>query len=240
MGWPAELSDKVYSNRGNPLVLEQVPTNITRVLDLGCGAGDNARQLHARGIQVDAVTLSNKEAALAVRFCRNVFVHDLERGLPAAVTDSYPICICSHVLEHLRTPQRLLEQIRPLLAPQTGKLIIALPNLLMWRYRLRLMFGRFEYEPTGVMDATHVRWFTYRSARELFRQTGYVVLRETGEGSFPLAALRRILPRSVPIMIDDAAVRLFPELFALQMVFTLGVAQDSEGSNRSDSLPPES
>jgi 2-polyprenyl-3-methyl-5-hydroxy-6-metoxy-1,4-benzoquinol methylase len=71
---------------------------------------------------------------------------------------------CCHVLEHLRWPERLLIALKPLLTPRSGQLLVALPNVLFYKNRVRLLCGQFEYADSGIMDASHFRWLTHLSA----------------------------------------------------------------------------
>src|SRR5215212_8803208 len=113
------VDSKVYSSFLNPPVLALVPTTAKKVLDLGCGTGEHAMYLKQRGTLVDGVTLSASEARIAEKHCRKVYVYDLEEGLPNLSGEVYDCVICSHVLEHIRYPSKLLHDIRPILS-ETG------------------------------------------------------------------------------------------------------------------------
>lgn len=221
--FPAGSVDhKRYENRGNPLLLTLLPNTATRVLDIGCGAGDNARLLTAMGLSVDGVTLSEAEATTARQVCGSVFVHDLETGLPPDLNKTYDAVICSHVLEHLRWPDRLLKEVREVLQPSQGVLLVALPNVLFYKNRWRFLTGHFDYEESGLMDASHFRWFTYASSRRLVESAGFEVLSQSGEGSFPLPLVRKLLPRRVVTAVDKTATFGLPGLFAYQLLLCAG------------------
>src|SRR4051812_34268990 len=111
------VAHKTYGGNTNAAVLDAVPRSARRLLDLGCGAGGNAGALAARGAVVDGVTLSEGEAEDARRVCRQVWVHNLETGLPTDATGPYDCCICSHVLEHICFPEALLAGVRDVLTP---------------------------------------------------------------------------------------------------------------------------
>lgn len=216
--FPAGSVDhKRYENQGNPSLLALLPETATRILDIGCGAGDNARLLAATGRSVDGITLSESEAITARQVCGNVLVHDLESGLPQ-VTNTYDAVVCSHVLEHLRWPDRLLRELRELLRQSEGVLLVALPNVLFYKNRWRLMNGHFDYEESGLMDASHFRWFTYASSRRLLESGGFEVLRHSCEGSFPLPFVRRFVSRQITAAVDAGATRLLPGLFGYQLL----------------------
>lgn len=212
------VSQKIYQNEGNRLVTDCVTFEDRAILDLGCGAGDNARVLAAEGRFIDGVTLSAEEASLASKTMRQVEVHDLEAGLPKSLHGPYDVVIASHVLEHICYPEALLKDVRDALSPN-GRLIVVLPNLLMFKYRLRLLMGFFVYETGGIMDNTHFRWYTFDSAAKMLQMSGFRVCKAFAEGHLPLGGLRRLLPSSWARMLDQKACHLFPGLFGAQLVY---------------------
>jgi SAM-dependent methyltransferase len=217
--FPAGSVDrKRYANRGNPPLLAMVPHDARCILDIGCGAGDNARLLVASGRSVDGITLSEGEAATAREVCGSVFVHDLETGLPANLTSTYDAVICSHVLEHLRWPDRFLREVCERLRPQRGVLLVALPNVLFYKNRWRILTGHFDYEESGLMDASHFRWFTYESSRRLLVEAGFEVQSHSSEGSFPLPLVRRVIHAHVASGLDKLAAAALPGLFGYQFL----------------------
>ena len=79
------------------------------------------------------------------------------------------------VLEHLVDPWKVLRGMHPLLSP-AGRVLISVPNIAHWTARLNLLLGRFDYTDGYLMDRTHLRWFTRRTAKEMALQTGYRVM----------------------------------------------------------------
>lgn len=223
------VSKKVYQNAGNPDVLVRVPDDAKHILDVGCGAGDNARQLIRSDRKITGITLSEDEAEMARSFCDRVVVANAESGLPNDVSDVDAV-ICSHVLEHICFPEKLLKDVRSALNPG-GVLIVALPNVMVYRYRLRLMLGRFDYEPHGIMDNTHFRWYTFQSAQTMLRGNGFAVKSAEAQGAFPLWPMRRLLPNAVAESVDRLACKAAPGLFGSQMVFTATVSNGKSNAN---------
>ena len=189
------------------------------MLDLGCGAGDNARRLSARGCEVDGVTLNKDEARQARPGCRRVWIWNLEKGLPQGLRKSYDLVVCSHVLEHLRQPDSLVRVLSRRLVQPGGLLLVALPNPFFYKNRWHLLRGRCRYEKTGLMDSTHLRWFTFQTGRELLEECGFRVCSATVEGSFPQGPWRKILPPKITRAIDHAAGKTWPGLFGWQMIY---------------------
>lgn len=87
----------------------------------------------------------------------------------------YGVVLASAVLEHLKDPETALQRIRKVLKPK-GILVVTLPNIAHWRMRLNLLLGRFEYEDYGLLDRTHLRFFTYNTALKLVRRAGFKVV----------------------------------------------------------------
>jgi SAM-dependent methyltransferase len=213
-----DLRERVYDNSGNEALLALAPPGPGRALDCGCGAGANARLLRARGFEVTGITLSPGECELAAPHCAHVLLADLEGPLPEMVGGAYDLVVLSHVLEHLRHPERLLAALKPRLRPD-GSLLVALPNPLFYPIRLRVLFGRCDYEPGGILDGTHLRFFSFASAAKLLEQSGFRVVEARADGGFPLWRIRKLLPPWTVSRIDAAASRWRPSLFGRQLLY---------------------
>ena len=195
----------MYSNMGNPAVLKLVPADTRlKILDIGCGAGDNASILKSRGYELDGITASAEEFRVAEKYFNRVFIHNLELGLPSECTGIYDVIIMSHVLEHIAYPQKLLLDIQKIILP-TSVLIIALPNLLHYRSRIKLLMGNFNYQDSGVWDETHLRWYTWRSSKALFEQLGYNIIHQDVGGELPFG---RIMRKIIPFSFNQALFKL--------------------------------
>jgi SAM-dependent methyltransferase len=218
-----DLRDRIYDNAGNAPLLALAPDGPGRALDCGCGAGANARLLRARGFEVTGITMSEGERERAATHCARVLLADLEQDLPEDVGSGYDLVVLSHVLEHLREPARLLEAVGRRLRPG-GTLLVALPNPLYYPIRLRLLLGRFEYEAGGILDDTHLRFYSFAAAARLLERSGFRVTFAGAEGGFPLSGLRRLLPASAVARIDAAACRWRPGLFGCQLLYRARVA----------------
>jgi 2-polyprenyl-3-methyl-5-hydroxy-6-metoxy-1,4-benzoquinol methylase len=208
----------VYQNAGNPPILDLLPRRPGRVLDCGCGAGDNARLLKARGARVTGITISPAEAELARAHCEQVHIADLELGIPAVVSGPFDAVLMSHVLEHLRCPEAVLESVKRVLAPE-GVVAVALPNTLVYPNRLKLLLGSFTYQSSGIMDSTHVRFYTFATGARLLEANGFHIVRRRADGAFPLWRLRAWLPASLVAKVNRIACALWPGLFGFQSVY---------------------
>ena len=86
----------------------------------------------------------------------------------------FDVVLFADVVEHLQNPFAALEAARKVLRP-AGQVVLSVPNVAHWSVRLELLRGRFDYQPFGIMDATHLRWFTHRSLTNLLVDAGFIV-----------------------------------------------------------------
>jgi len=162
-----------------PGVQALVPVSARRILDLGCAAGELGAALKARqGAEVVGVELSSDYAADARRRLDRVECGDVATVLADPTIDlgHFDCVIAADVLEHLVDPWSALRDAVVLLAPG-GHAVVSLPNvqylLVLWQLIRR---GSWPREPAGLFDATHLRWFTLRDARELLEGAGLDVM----------------------------------------------------------------
>lgn len=193
-----------------------------RILDVGTAAGYLGAELRRRGFsRIAGVEIDPALAAVARPWYDELVISDVERdGLPWPA-GSFDIILCADILEHLREPAEVLRRLMALSKPG-GWILVSLPNIAHWSVRLSLLFGSFQYAPSGLLDRGHLRFFTRRSARELLRGAGLTIQRELAtplpiahwcSGS-PWAPVWRALER-----LDWSLARLRPTLFAYQFVF---------------------
>ena len=215
--------DRVYSNQGNRDLLALRPEGAREILDVGCGAGDNAEILKRACVdcRVTGITYSIAESRIARPRLDECYVVDIEHTVPEAlVPESFDLVLFSHVLEHLREPAAVLARYSELLRPG-GVILIAVPNIACWRIRLQLLRGDFEYQTSGHMDDTHLRFFTYFTvASYLLSKSPRLSIDTCGaSGSVPLWVMRRVpLLRQAAEAIDRWGVARWPNLFGGQVL----------------------
>ena len=184
-------------------VLASLVTPGSRVLDLGTGSGALGKHLreHA-GCTVDGVTINEQEAAIARPHYRRIEVANLEQPqwTCAFSGEQYDFIVCADVLEHLSRPAIALQACRELLAAG-GQLLISVPNAAYCGLVAELLHGDFTYRDEGLLDRTHLRFFTRRSLAQFLAEQGWTVDRVEAidrpltESEFKLAFDR--LPPSV-------------------------------------------
>lgn len=202
------------------LLMNWVPVGAS-VLDVGAGSGTFA-QLIKRERQADVTCIEPDARRSETARSRglNVFTGNVEE-FGATATRTYDVAVLADVIEHLMYAAPILKSIRPLLGKQ-GHLIVSVPNAAHWTIRTALMRGRFDYDVTGLMDATHLRWYTLESLRRLLTASGYVVENQAGSMGAMLAPYTRapwtFLPQRYRFGVLRRLIRFYPGVFALQHV----------------------
>ncbi|MGZ6574161.1 MAG: methyltransferase domain-containing protein [Solirubrobacteraceae bacterium] len=139
-----------------------------RVLELGPSSGHMSRVLRDRGCSVVGIELDSEAATDAARYCERMIVGDLDTvDLDGELgSDRFDVIVAADVLEHLKDPLAVVRKLRDFLAPE-GFFVISLPNIAHGSVRLAPLQGRFQYQRTGLLDHTHLRFFTRESIGEL-------------------------------------------------------------------------
>jgi glycosyltransferase involved in cell wall biosynthesis len=206
-------------------LVTHIATRPTGVLvDLGCSDGTLTSEFKKQGHHVIGVDLSH-HAGIDENV--DAFIQcNLDDGLPGGLPDNIDIVVCADVLEHVRNPQAILEQLSSKMN-RGGVVIASIPNFGHWYPRIRTALGLFDYDRRGILDDTHVRFFTRRSFERTARAAGYNVKR-IGYTGLPLdiasrggsGTLLSILLKPLGI-IDHVLVKARPQLFAYQFLYEL-------------------
>jgi 2-polyprenyl-3-methyl-5-hydroxy-6-metoxy-1,4-benzoquinol methylase len=176
------------------------------------------------GNQVVGVDLINSPAHAAEM--KEFIQSDLDDGFPAALSERlkpyrFDRIMLQDILEHVRNPKQIMRDCAALLA-DNGQVLISIPNVANVTIRAALLFGRFEYSERGILDKTHVRFFTRASARRFIVQCGYEIVEQRAtvmpiELALGLQAanpMMRIANRMLAI-----ATSIFPSLFGYQLLY---------------------
>ncbi len=150
-----------------------------RVVDFGCATGYFAKLLAEQECEVVGVELNSEAAKVANKYCEDVIVADLDREKVEDILGSqkFDVATFGDILEHLKDPWSLLKSIKDILNPD-GFIVASIPNIAHGSVRLALLEGKFEYQDMGLLDNTHLRFFTHSSVIQLFKDTGYCVQAE--------------------------------------------------------------
>lgn len=133
----------------------------TKVLDVGCSSGYFAEALrNEKGCIVDGIEIDEQDAKIAQKYCRNVYVANAEQtDFVKLVDDRYDYIIFADVLEHLIDPSKVLKNVSKVLN-KNGSILFSIPNMAHSSVRMQLLQGNFDYEEEGLLDRTHLHFYT--------------------------------------------------------------------------------
>jgi 2-polyprenyl-3-methyl-5-hydroxy-6-metoxy-1,4-benzoquinol methylase len=185
------------------------------VLDVGCGGGFVAERLKSQGCQITGI--DNDEVLLrrAQTVCSEVIRHDLEAVDTLVVSKRFDVVVMADILEHLRAPEKLLAKAKSWLRPN-GFVVISIPNVAHVSVRGKLLLGHFDYTTYGILDQTHLRFFTRRTFASFLDASGYKITDSIAVGRFPI--LSRFEGSMWFRRLEAAAAARWPNGFAFQFV----------------------
>ncbi|MFN3412946.1 MAG: class I SAM-dependent methyltransferase [Thermoanaerobaculum sp.] len=208
---------KDFPHSSHRWLLERVGNPPMRILDVGTWNGFLGRELASQGHELFGIEKDPIQAQRAGAFYRELLVADLET-LPPLPGAPFDVILCGDVLEHLREPQGGLKYLVSFLRPE-GRLLLTVPNVAFIGCRVSLLFGAFEYRDRGILDRTHLRFFTKASLLRLLREAG---LKVEGVHGLP-PPLPLVFPRSARWPLRALfeclalAAQLWPTLWAYQL-----------------------
>lgn len=165
-----------YYNQVKLFLLPMVPDGPNVVLDIGCGAGRFGQKLIElnKAIELVGVEIFEPAAKEAMKSYRVVHTGDIEE-LYLKYNNYFDVIICGDVLEHMKEPEKLLQRIRTWLK-KDGRIICSVPNVRYWRIWRDLIFrGVWDYSEEGILDRTHLRFFTSKSFKKILCDASFVV-----------------------------------------------------------------
>lgn len=172
-----------YYTNVNPTLFEAIPKNSGRILEIGCGAGALGKKYIETvnpGCEYWGVEYVPAAATEARKNIRNVINGSIEDDavIDRIPEDSFDVLIFGDVLEHLREPWDVLRKLSGKM--RAGGICLAcIPNTQHWSILMNLMNGSWEYQDSGLMDRTHLRFFTRKSMIDLFNNNGWQVTSQT-------------------------------------------------------------
>ena len=186
-----------------------------RILDLGCSSGLLSERLRDMGHHVTGVDLNEIEGVHGRTDA--FFKADLNDGIPEEVGGDFDLVLMADVLEHLVNPRALVRQVRTVLSPE-GTAIFCVPNIAHWYPRFRSTLGMFDYDQRGILDSTHLRFFTRRSIRRMIERQGFAIRRLEAVG-LPLDALGVGGAKGYWLrMADLVLLNTWPTMFGYQFI----------------------
>ncbi len=222
-GSPGFADLRYHRTIGTPLqgkyevVAGRIPSG-SSVLEIGCHTGYLSHALISAGHSVSGVELDAGAAEVARNSGVRVICGDIENpSVLRSVGTNFDVVLLMDVLEHLRDPVLALRNLRTLLRPG-GRALITGPNVAYWAVRKDLMLGRWRYVDAGVMDRTHLHFYTASTWAALAEDAGFRVIDICpAEGMVPGERALRALGASAKFIerLRNVAVSIAPPLFTV-------------------------
>jgi methionine biosynthesis protein MetW len=203
------------------MLADLVPVG-SRILDVGCGTGSVSRIIaDTRRAKITGIEPNSHRAAAARAGGFEVYAEPFTPDV-LRLLDTFDVVLFADVLEHVSDPGSFLQLAHAALRPG-GKVIASIPNVAHWSVRIDLLRGKFNYQPVGIRDSTHLRWFTAETVRSLFESNGLRVisLQHTAGVTLPDYENRRPwrwISREYRDPIIRTLSRGFPLLFGCQHI----------------------
>ncbi len=206
-----DMADEYYSKL-RPEMADLLPKEARTVIDIGCGAGRFAASLKSSEREVWGVEINREEGQKALQLLDRVLIGDIRQVLTELPNQYFDAIYFNDVLEHMVDPYSLLQDIQAKLS-ENGVILVSLPNVRYIRNLFQLLVKKdWAYVDHGVLDRTHLRFFTLKSAQEVFKNAGLKV--ETWHGIEP--SRKWYLP-----VLNALTLGYFTDTKYLQYVFRL-------------------
>jgi len=198
--------------------LRKMPSS-TRVLDAGCATGVLGKLCSGHNLIINGIEENNDWARLAFPYYNEVFIGKLE-DTPKSFLENHDVIVLADILEHLPQSEKILDWICSL-QKEGCIFIISVPNIANIWVRLNLLFGKFDYSERGILDRTHVKFFTFKSLKRFLQSPG-LEIRSIEVTPIPLGLVSNFfssntLGRSVYYIINKIT-RIFPKLLGYQFL----------------------
>jgi 2-polyprenyl-3-methyl-5-hydroxy-6-metoxy-1,4-benzoquinol methylase len=192
-----------------------------RVLDIGCSEGYISERLKQNNCTVVGVEVNPLAGEKAKKHCEDIIIGNIENIYEIDYPEGYfDVLLMGDVLEHLVDPKSVLFRSKSWLK-DNGRIICSIPNVAHISNRMGLLLGKWEYGDTGILDNTHLRFFTRRSARNMIIEAGYRIKSETYSPWFWIPYFN--LPSTERgANAENLITRIFPTLFACQFIIEAG------------------
>ena len=213
----------VYTHKESPYSSHQVILSLIDkpglALDLGGGNGLLTASLKEKGVESIGVDAA-EPAEITAPFLKYYQV-DLNNSKELNFKREFDYLIAADILEHLSSPMDFLRHVKQFLKPE-GKIIISLPNIALWFYRISLLIGRFNYGNKGILDEGHLRFYTLNTARNLINRSGYVISK-IKPTSLPFEVVFESVGKSRFLRLADRIyygfAKIWPGMFSYQFIF---------------------
>ena len=203
-------------------IISELP--VGRILDLGCGTGSLTSPLVGLGWEISGIELDPTDAHAASANGLTVINEELSTGIDLLDGCKFDVILAADILEHLPNPRDICVSLLPLLKDSHSRLIVSIPNVANILIRIQLLFGGFNYTDRGILDRTHLRFYTRKTLLKLLDIEGLSVIKLTPT---PIR-VEMVIPTKVPPLLNTGIqqilfciTRIMPALLGYQFVVTL-------------------
>jgi len=184
------------------------PEGMKKVLDVGCGAGNFGQYLKkVTPAEVVGIEINEEAARIARQNLDRVICADVEKGLFDFEEGYFDIIIFADVLEHLIDPWAVLKKMRKYLRAG-GYILVSVPNIRYYRILLNIIFkGEFKYTDFGILDAAHLRFFTFKMLRIYLQDAGFRIVK-----------VKRNFSGNISWIVNKIFFNLFADFFTRQYI----------------------
>ena len=200
------------------IVISRLPDNHD-VLDIGSSSGLISSEIKSKNCRLTCIDLENP-----LNVSKNIDRYiqaDLERYSDIVIDGSYDYIIMADIVEHIRDAEGLLQYVSQLLRNKDSIIIVSVPNIAIWYYRLSLLFGEFNYNEKGTLDYSHVHFYTRKTIINLLKEVGYKPI-WIGYSNIPFEIVfpyrRHARLASIMDRLYRFFVLLWPTMFSYQFV----------------------
>ena len=167
------------------------------------------------GCYITCIELSEEYAEEARNFCENLIIGDVESlaelNLPQGHFD---VILYGDVLEHLKNPSEAIKKFSRYLK-KDGYIVVSTPNIANWRIRVNLLFGKFDYQESGILDKTHLRFYTKKTLKKMIKKSDFKILKFDIAPSLPLPML---IQNKLPVSLRYKIAKQFDGFFSMRFV----------------------
>ena len=190
----------------------------SKVLDVGCATGYFGKQLKQKNCKTWGIEIDEKSAEIAKKNLEKVYVEDVKKISKTSLKKHFfDYVLLLDVIEHMTDSEAIFNELKKYLNKK-GRIIISTPNIAHITVRIALLFGKFNYTDVGIMDRTHVHFYTRESLLKLLRKTNLKIEKMEYSADFgQIPYLGRFL-RHIPKIIQYNITRLFPTLLGVQFI----------------------
>jgi len=178
-GESASQSSKVsaYYTQTRPEMLPYIPKNVSKILEFGCGCGTFARIIKEKyNPEYWGVEICPEAADIASKKLDKVLACDATESIDQLPGNYFDCILFNDVLEHLVDPYTLLKLLKTKLT-DNGVVVASIPNVRYWtNFKKYILHGSWEYTDVGILDKTHLRFFTLSSIKNTFKDLGYEII----------------------------------------------------------------